>query len=1415
MAEGTGDFRIAGAFTEMYLKDNTAADWQKIKADLEKDKGVTIKVGLDQASAKKTGVDLRASAKAMGDESPVSLKVEVDKASLAKASEEIKAANAKATSGAAGSAGGTGGSSGGLSPLIAGGGILAGAAGGAALLGGIAAGISAIGIAAEAENKDVKASFTDLTASAKQTAQEGFAPLVPAITGFASQAKTAVDGLEPKFRQAAETITPQLDMIGTGLVSSVTNGVNDIAPVLGRLDPLAASVGRSFGTMEQGVSQALNGIDATKAASSVDTLSGAAKNVIAPLGGVLNAAEPLASGLVNVLGRAAGTTEQELSELTPATNLLGSGLNALAPAVGFVAPPLLAVGVASKVLTGSWTDLSGAGRKLIGPFTDMTATSSALANKIGFTTTAQNAATKADLGAAAQKALLNKELAEEAVADAVLSDAHGNETRAALELAAAEDALAAASAEATVAEEAASAAAEGLTFSLGPIGLVLGVVAAAAGAFALKGDDAKQSAQDLSQQIVQLGMDTPQAAASMAGSSADVQKISTALGAVGSSAVQFSQAYSGSLTQASRYTTGLAAAQQTLGDTMVTVANKSSGAGKAAGESAESQSVSIKALSASVGNSQSAFDALSPSLQHQVALYDAYNDIVPQAQHALDDMRAAQTAQAAALAQEGISLSASQSAWSAYGTGVAKSVSDFNTATSGIKSQTDATVSANSTFFQDQASFAQLDAAVTQAAQARTQAAAGIASADHGIQQASQGVASALHSEQQATDAVTTARAGVVTAQRAVDAAQTSYTATLTAERTAQAALSAARKQAVLDLQALQRQVTDQGDTESEAQVRLLDATNAVIAAGLSGKTLASLGPVNTANEANFQLLLAEQEAQHGLNDATAQAHQLAAQNTAQQKAGVAGAAGVVSATQAVTQAQQQDKASAQSLADSKAAVVKSSAAVKDAQYQEEQAHLATGQAQYAESQAESQLTSAKAAAKSALAALSAARAADAMTADGSSRSLDINTAAGAANFSKIEDLFEANLSATGSVSEATTATVAQGKSMHITAGNVQEVINRITGLNGSTARFGVVGEPSVDLSQLINAAARQGLDPHQLGFSSSQVGNARASGSGIFPTHADGGEIHGKGGPREDANLIWASNKEFIVNAADAQRNLPLLHAINKGKVKGAYANGGVVGGDGASMIASNLMLGEVGGMFQAARDAFSMVGLTGLPSLPTKNPAITVAAYNATAGVSQWGPEILTALSMLGQPSSWLSTVERRMMQESGGNPTIANLWDSNAVAGHPSVGLMQVIRGTFDAYAGPLRNTGPFEYGVSVNPLANIYAGLNYAEHRYGTLDALNRPGGYDNGGYMLHSPGINSTGKPEMVLPPGLTNTMETINSAVQAQVPASRVAQGATVQQNFYIQQQPREDGSALAGRVSAESAWAMMTMAGG
>ena len=56
----------------------------------------------------------------------------------------------------------------------------------------------------------------------------------------------------------------------------------------------------------------------------------------------------------------------------------------------------------------------------------------------------------------------------------------------------------------------------------------------------------------------------------------------------------------------------------------------------------------------------------------------------------------------------------------------------------------------------------------------------------------------------------------------------------------------------------------------------------------------------------------------------------------------------------------------------------------------------------------------------------------------------------------------------------------------------------------------------------------------------------------------ADGGDVRGPGGPREDLIPAMLSNGEFVVNAKSAARFRPLLKEINN---PSAFADGGAVG--------------------------------------------------------------------------------------------------------------------------------------------------------------------------------------------------------------------------------------------------------------
>lgn len=129
-----------------------------------------------------------------------------------------------------------------------------------------------------------------------------------------------------------------------------------------------------------------------------------------------------------------------------------------------------------------------------------------------------------------------------------------------------------------------------------------------------------------------------------------------------------------------------------------------------------------------------------------------------------------------------------------------------------------------------------------------------------------------------------------------------------------------------------------------------------------------------------------------------------------------------------------------------------------------------------------------------------------------------------------------------------------------------------------------------------------------------------------------------------------------------------------------------------------------------------------------------------NSGGGTAQYVPIVRQVLHDMGENfgSPMIATVMRRMRQEdSSGNLGAVNRTDSNARAGHPSVGLMQVIRGTYGTYhkRPQYHPSGPFVEGVNINPYDNIWAGLNYGRHTYGSIAAaMNKKGGYKNGGVI---------------------------------------------------------------------------------
>ena len=153
--------------------------------------------------------------------------------------------------------------------------------------------------------------------------------------------------------------------------------------------------------------------------------------------------------------------------------------------------------------------------------------------------------------------------------------------------------------------------------------------------------------------------------------------------------------------------------------------------------------------------------------------------------------------------------------------------------------------------------------------------------------------------------------------------------------------------------------------------------------------------------------------------------------------------------------------------------------------------------------------------------------------------------------------------------------------------------------------------------------------------------------------------------------------------------------------------------------------------------------------------------------SGVTRWKADVIKALKMLNLSTSseMVQRVLRQIQTESNGDPNA--IGGTDGLSDGRAMGLMQVKPGTFSAY-------GKSSLGKWSNGFASIYAGLNYAKHRYGnSLSYLGQGHGYENGGIINTNQLIEVAehNKPEMVLP--LTNK----SRANQLIAQASRVVNG--------------------------------------
>ncbi|MFB1479961.1 transglycosylase SLT domain-containing protein [Corallococcus sp. RDP092CA] len=230
-------------------------------------------------------------------------------------------------------------------------------------------------------------------------------------------------------------------------------------------------------------------------------------------------------------------------------------------------------------------------------------------------------------------------------------------------------------------------------------------------------------------------------------------------------------------------------------------------------------------------------------------------------------------------------------------------------------------------------------------------------------------------------------------------------------------------------------------------------------------------------------------------------------------------------------------------------------------------------------------------------------------------------------------------------------------------------------------------------------------------------VSGARVQGShcpkpgsnGVSPFQQDGFSA----GPAKGAQ--W---KQFAEGLEDVVNQLQQLVQLLQTQMGGAAAAAGGASGTGAPSGVSGASCGGGApgtGAPPSAGDPASAGGASQAGAAQSAGSAGDV----PQGEVGDWIKQAMEILKANGVPVDKMNPqdIAKIIQHESSGDPNAINNWDQNAKDGHPSIGLMQTIQPTFDAY----KVAG---HDNIRNPVDNIVAAVRYAVDRYGSVS--NTPG-----------------------------------------------------------------------------------------
>lgn len=135
--------------------------------------------------------------------------------------------------------------------------------------------------------------------------------------------------------------------------------------------------------------------------------------------------------------------------------------------------------------------------------------------------------------------------------------------------------------------------------------------------------------------------------------------------------------------------------------------------------------------------------------------------------------------------------------------------------------------------------------------------------------------------------------------------------------------------------------------------------------------------------------------------------------------------------------------------------------------------------------------------------------------------------------------------------------------------------------------------------------------------------------------------------------------------------------------------------------------------GAMVGARTVDPPIGISSGPSPWRGKPLRHPSGGEFSSDVLRWANLVAGVMAEQKIPKQYLPGILAQIDQESDGDPDLVNTYDSNAAAGDPSKGLLQVIGTTYLSHA-PTKYRDLRYHTV---PYTNVWAALRYVIKRYG--------------------------------------------------------------------------------------------------